>query len=583
LKFCCFQSTSCQNLANILNIIWGYNKYSYKSDIIVSYYDNASQRNIVWGKAAITCLRQLPTPVFTQPASSPFLLDCNASTLTLTVSPIKDIDYYKWYLPAGWKGPDNTNPFTTTTNTVVVTPSASASGAESISVVAQIIEQTPNLSSGLSAPATVAVRRTPAVTLNGPATYTCGQPQVAFSVEGDRPSGTVSYTWTLPQGWSSSGTTFTTTTPTILVKPDLSVPQNKIYSIQVAMNYRCGGVDKSVSAFPKEITYNSSRPIVTNTTISPGVVCGAATFTLQKQPPNTTVVWSSSNPNGLVINAATGEASRVNNYNGNVTVTANISDQCGTSPVPQNVSVGFATVKVSNTFFSVCSTSTPTSGNISYKTNKSNPPNPGDNFDGPITNLPPTPQPGTQGCISIGVTVSASYNVTRLRWVFDGRAPIETGVVGYYKYQATCNGQASIPLNVKVAAYNQCGWGPYSCVSLITVDCSNQRATLSACGGSSGENVIMPPLTSSPVAEPEYNVSPNPTSSQLNISTKEPTQSSILSLTLYDKLGNQVLSQSNKNGIQQAQISTSSLPSGFYILHISDGIQTVKKLVLIDK
>jgi lysyl endopeptidase len=65
-------------------------------------------------------------------------------------------------------------------------------------------------------------------------------------------------------------------------------------------------------------------------------VCTTTNYTFVGPP----VTWSSSNPNGLSINSTTGAATRVNNFNGQVTITATMNGACGTTNFTRNVWVG---------------------------------------------------------------------------------------------------------------------------------------------------------------------------------------------------------------------------------------------------
>ena len=116
------------------------------------------------------------------------------------------------------------------------------------------------------------------------------------------------------------------------------------------------------------------------------VVCTNASFSLQDQPTGTTLNWSSSNPSGLSIDTNTGLATRLNNFNGQVTITATINSGCGSVNVTRNVNVGnYLPIGTSsynsncsgNTFnilntslSSVCTANTPIS--FSYKITDSN-------------------------------------------------------------------------------------------------------------------------------------------------------------------------------------------------------------------
>lgn len=72
----------------------------------------------------------------------------------------------------------------------------------------------------------------------------------------------------------------------------------------------------------------------------PSTICSSGTYTLQNQPAGTNITWSSSNPNGLNINPTTGAATRLNNFNGGITVTATINAACGTTSLTRSIWVG---------------------------------------------------------------------------------------------------------------------------------------------------------------------------------------------------------------------------------------------------
>ena len=80
--------------------------------------------------------------------------------------------------------------------------------------------------------------------------------------------------------------------------------------------------------------------------VSTNLVCNNETFTLQNQPPNSTITWTSSNPNGLSVNSTSGAATRQNEFNGQVTITASIL-----SPGPCNPAIFTRTVWVGTPSF----------------------------------------------------------------------------------------------------------------------------------------------------------------------------------------------------------------------------------------
>ena len=90
----------------------------------------------------------------------------------------------------------------------------------------------------------------------------------------------------------------------------------------------------------------------------PSVVCATAAFALQTQPVSAVVSWSTSNSSGLSINPTTGLATRQNNFNGLVTITASVTGGCGSVNVTRVVNVGNYTPMGISSVNSNCSGST---------------------------------------------------------------------------------------------------------------------------------------------------------------------------------------------------------------------------------
>jgi hypothetical protein len=73
------------------------------------------------------------------------------------------------------------------------------------------------------------------------------------------------------------------------------------------------------------------------------IICDSTMFIADNNPTNLPITWSSSNPSGLTINPSTGRATRINNFNGQVTITATVNSPCGSVNVnvpPLTISVG---------------------------------------------------------------------------------------------------------------------------------------------------------------------------------------------------------------------------------------------------
>jgi hypothetical protein len=71
------------------------------------------------------------------------------------------------------------------------------------------------------------------------------------------------------------------------------------------------------------------------------LICTTGVMAVSNQPANTNLVWSSGNTSALTVDPATGAATRVNNFNGSVTVSATVSNACGASTQNTSVWLGF--------------------------------------------------------------------------------------------------------------------------------------------------------------------------------------------------------------------------------------------------
>ncbi|PSL04834.1 MULTISPECIES: S8 family serine peptidase [Cecembia] len=74
----------------------------------------------------------------------------------------------------------------------------------------------------------------------------------------------------------------------------------------------------------------------------PSLICSTGQFFMGSSLPTGSILnaWQSSNPSGLSINSSTGSATRLNNYNGPITITANITNGCGTASASRTIWVG---------------------------------------------------------------------------------------------------------------------------------------------------------------------------------------------------------------------------------------------------
>ncbi len=84
-------------------------------------------------------------------------------------------------------------------------------------------------------------------------------------------------------------------------------------------------------------TCGSSNPI---TVSGPNTICSSGTFSLNNVSNSAVIIWSSSNSSGLSINSSSGVATRKNNFDGEITVTAKINSNCGLVNLTRKVWVG---------------------------------------------------------------------------------------------------------------------------------------------------------------------------------------------------------------------------------------------------
>jgi Secretion system C-terminal sorting domain len=104
---------------------------------------------------------------------------------------------------------------------------------------------------------------------------------------------------------------------------------------------------------------------------SPSVICSTGTMTITNQPAGTNVVWSSGNASALTIDRLTGAAMRVNSFSGPVSISATVSNACGSNTQSNNIWVGLpnnpVTFDGSNIFYGVdCSTTSQTFSGIGH-------------------------------------------------------------------------------------------------------------------------------------------------------------------------------------------------------------------------
>lgn len=224
---------------------------------------------------------------------------CEAVTSTYNVFPVSGAASYTWTLPGGWTG-------TSTTNSIIATPGPTGGN---ISVIA-------NSNCGSSSAQTLAV------TVNTPPaapgaisgnTTVCPSSSNTYSIS--TVSGAISYSWTMPSGWSGASTsnsitlTSNTTSGNITVTASNTCGPSAAQTLAVTVN--------TAPAVPGTITGSTAVCAGTSNTYSILAVTGATSYT-----------WTL--PGGWTGTSATNSiVATASSTSGNITVTAD--NVCGSS------------------------------------------------------------------------------------------------------------------------------------------------------------------------------------------------------------------------------------------------------------
>ena len=268
---------------------------------------------------------------------------CSGTAYVYSVFPVSGVTSYTWALPSGWTG-------SSTTNSITATPTPAATNGD--------ISVTANNGACSSAPQTltVAVIITPTQpgAISGPVSVCSGLTYV-YSISAV--PGAISYTWTLPSGWTGVSTTnMISVTPTVAaVSGNITVTAN---------NGSCDSVPQTL-AVTVTLTPGQSGPISGPSTVCSGVpntysiavVPGAASYTwklpsgwIGSSTTNSITVTPSTNDGTISVIASNGSCSSIQQML-SVTVTptpGNAGVISGPSTVCSAVPVTYSIVPVAN-------------------------------------------------------------------------------------------------------------------------------------------------------------------------------------------------------------------------------------------
>lgn len=196
-------------------------------------------------------------------------------------------------------------------------------------------------------------------TVAGPNTILlCGSGTITLQATVASMDNIVGFTWRVTGTGITSTGTFETTAPQLTINFKNWTPSSAL-SATVAVGARnsCGfntpvtpltdqnplpGV--SIPAIPRsawvQFSPGNINDLLAPLSFSPPLICTSGVMAVSNQPANSNLVWSSSNSSALTVDPITGAAARINNYNGRVTVSATLSNVCGSNTQNYNVWLG---------------------------------------------------------------------------------------------------------------------------------------------------------------------------------------------------------------------------------------------------
>jgi hypothetical protein len=224
---------------------------------------------------------------------------CVGAGQVYSVAPVSGATVYNWTLPSGWSGTSSTNSITATpggaSGTISVTAgnTCGAGAARTLAVTSNSLPGQPSMISGLS------------TACNGVSTT-----YSVLSVAG------VSYTWTLPSGWTGASTSNSINVTPGSSGGTITVVANNLCGASTARTMTVGS--ETVPAQPGTITGNSTVCVGGNQMYSVAAVSGATSYN-----------WVL--PSGWTGNSTTNSITvTAGSANGTLSVTA--SNTCGNSP-----------------------------------------------------------------------------------------------------------------------------------------------------------------------------------------------------------------------------------------------------------
>lgn len=264
----------------------------------------------------------------------------------------------------------------------------------------------------------------------------------------------------------------------------------------------------------------------------PSLICTTGQFTAIAS-----VTWSSSNPSGLSIDTNTGLATRLNNFNGQVTITATINSGCGSMNVTRNVNVG--------NYLPI--------GTSSYNSNCS-----GNTFNILNTSL--------SAVCTANTPISFSYKITDSNYSNFVYTPV------------------SVPSG---ATWSFSGGNLYMTVTTPPSQGSRSATIALSATGPCGTYNINFTSTAVNIYSSFFTISPNPSQGNVTVSMEnenllnDGSKNLIYAIKITDLFGTLGESFEYKAGINSVKIPLQNFNSGLYILSVFDGkIWSSERLII---
>lgn len=162
--------------------------------------------------------------------------------------------------------------------------------------------------------------------------YAVGCDVTSFTASIDPVVNATSYAWTVPPGWS-----FTGSGTSISVTPGTS-------SGNISVVAKRSDAPDFIQSRVVSVSRSSGTAGISGILGNSYICSGSTTYSLDGTAEGT-VNWSTNNPSLLTINSSSGLATKVGSSSGLVTVTANINNACGSFNINKQVWVGGPTIQ----------------------------------------------------------------------------------------------------------------------------------------------------------------------------------------------------------------------------------------------